>query len=238
MQQHGVNDRQLRLLGRVQAPQVAHVHDGEVAADVAGVDLRRVQRAVFNQSQGVRAFDAQLREGRDLEDDLPVGPALHPFHETDVLGFGVVADGQSAVHQGAVDAGHLHLKSLAFLPVCQCVCLSVSVSVSVSVCQRVCPSVSQCACLSLSVFACLSAGLSVCQCYCLSVYQCACLSVSVSVCLSVCLCVCLSVCVFVRVTISVLVCLSVCLSVGVSVCLSVCMFVCLSVCLSVCLFVC
>ena len=59
----GVNHVQLVLLGCEQAPQVAHVHDGEVAAHVAGVDLRRVQRAVLNQAQRVRAGDAEFGEG-------------------------------------------------------------------------------------------------------------------------------------------------------------------------------
>ena len=107
-----VNDVQLVLLGGEEAPQVAHVHDGEVAAHVARVNLGRVQRAVLDEAQRVRTGDAQLGEGRNLKDHLPVGPALHAFHEADVFGLGIVADGQAAVHQGAVDAGHLELELL------------------------------------------------------------------------------------------------------------------------------
>ena len=46
----GVNDVQLVRLGRIEAPEVAHVHNGEVAAHIAGVNLRRVQGAVLNQA--------------------------------------------------------------------------------------------------------------------------------------------------------------------------------------------
>ena len=109
----GVNHVQLVLLGCEQSPQVAHVHDWEVPAHVAGVNLRRVQRAVLDQAQRVRPGDAQFGEGRDLEHDLPVGAPLDALHEADVLGLSIVADGQAAVHQRPVDAGHLELEALA-----------------------------------------------------------------------------------------------------------------------------
>ena len=76
-----VNDGEVGFGVGEQAPKVGHVNDGQVAADVAGIDFGEFHSLVFNQTQGVGAGQAELGERADLENDAAISAVFDALDE-------------------------------------------------------------------------------------------------------------------------------------------------------------
>ena len=102
-----VNDGEVGFGVREQAPKVGDVNDGQVAADVAGVDFGEFHSLVFNQTQGIGAGQTEFGERADLENDAAVGAVLDALDEAVDAVFLLGGVDEGAGVAGAVDADEL-----------------------------------------------------------------------------------------------------------------------------------
>ena len=73
-----IGERQVGVVAGREAPQIAHVDNGEVPSNVSGIYFRELEGLVVDQSNRIRPCQTQFGIRRDLNRNLTAGAFLHP----------------------------------------------------------------------------------------------------------------------------------------------------------------